>query len=525
VRIRRSSPLFLGFFLSILFFANLGNYGFLEDNEARFLEISWEMAESHDFLIPKLDFITHFHKPPATFWVVSAFLTALGMGEFAARLPVVLAALATLLLTAKVPEQKPTKLFTALVLACNTEFWLLSRTVLTDMFLTLTVTLCMVSAWTLSKEQNRVTALIFWASLGASTLVKGPVGPAIVGLALLTFQVATRLLRWRRFEPMLGIPLFLAITLPWYLLACQRYPQLFGYLAGYQTVERFSTQVHGRGGPLWFFIPVILLGFLPWSAILLQSARRAFRERTPLDLFLLSWLLAPLTLFSLSGSKLPTYILPLFPAMALLVSGYWESEELSKRSATILNLFVTTLGMIAFLFSLAELPPEIVPAQAVITASGIVLIVSGLLGFRLIRGRHFKASAVGVALGFGCFLITLSSGFGKTDRAYSARYVSSIIKPHLRADTIVAEYSDQLCGLPFYLRRRIVQVAFARETLFEVDGSYEPYLVSDLHQFHQLYGDRHALLIVRPSDYDREKLADWTIIQRGRWLVLEKEAT
>jgi 4-amino-4-deoxy-L-arabinose transferase-like glycosyltransferase len=511
-----------GLFLAALFFINLGNYGLLEDNEARFVEVSWEMINGREPLVPKLDFITHFHKPPATFWLVGSSMKLLGTSEFAARLPIVLAAILTLVAAGYVPKQGRTKLFTVLVLACNVEFWLLSRTVLTDMLLTLTVTTCLVSAWTVIVRQDRRASILFWISLGLSTLVKGPIGLAIVGLTLLSFRISTGPVSWRRFKPQVGVPVFLLLTLPWYLYVCGRFPNLFGYLAGFQTVERFATEVHGRGGPLWFFVPVIVVGFLPWTTLLPQSLVRALRERSPLDCFLLSWLLPSLLLFSLSGSKLPTYILPLFPALALLIARYWESTEFSKLSAATLNGFCLTLGLSVIIFSVTGLTPELQGARTSITGAGIMLVGAGIAGLYFNQKQESRHSAVATGVGFGCFLMALSFGLHSVDNTYSAREFSYHIKTHLQQDTVVGEYSEQLCGLPYYLRRRIVQVAFPRETLFEEDDGYKSYLFDDIEDFNRVHKG-HALMVVRRSDYQEEKFPGWKVVERKRWLLLERE--
>jgi 4-amino-4-deoxy-L-arabinose transferase len=290
---REHLHLLLGLFFGLLFFVNLGSYGLLEDNEARFLEIAWEMKESGDLVVPKLNYISHFHKPPATFWIESLSLKMLGDSEAAARLPVVLASIATVLLTSFFFTDSRKRMLVALILASNPEFWFLSRTVLTDMYLCLTVTACMVSAHVLMRKKSPATAAVFWSSAALSGLVKGPVGPIIVALALVSLHLWNKLsgrpnVPWKNWMGLRGLALFCLISLPWYIAVCLRFPHLLNYFVEYQIVQRVATEVHGRGGPPWFYVPVILVGFLPWSLALPQALFHAIRKADLLDRFLVA---------------------------------------------------------------------------------------------------------------------------------------------------------------------------------------------------------------------------------------------
>lgn len=521
-RLYQYRHLFLGLFIAMLFFTNLGSYGLLEDNEARFFEIAWEMEESGDLLTPRLNFINHFHKPPATFWLVGLSLKCLGPSEGAGRLPVVLAALATVALTALFlpSKQRP---FTILVLSCNLQFWLLSRTVLTDMFLTLSVTACLLAAFKLSQEPLRWARWMFWSSLGFSVLVKGPVGPAIVGLTLMAYHLTTRKLIWRNWQPAKGSLIFSAVSLPWFLWACSHYPGLFSYLAGYQTLERVGTTVHGREGPIWFFLPVVLIGFLPWSLLLPGCIARAYKRSEPLDRFLLCWLTPSFLLFSLSGSKLPTYILPLFPALALLVASQVKQPSFAKTGVRVLVAVLVVLGMGSLAFIWTGLTPETVAAKSVILLSSVVCLTGALSDLVLLKMKKAKYALCLSAFTFGTFMVVLSFGFPLTERAYSSRHLGDFLANRLTSKTVVAEYADHLHGLPYYLGRRMIQISYPRETQFETDEEARDFLFPTLEEFlSNQPTDAPILLIVRRSDYSEAKFPDWQQVYSGKWLVLER---
>ncbi|HIB65463.1 MAG TPA: glycosyltransferase family 39 protein [Phycisphaerales bacterium] len=518
----RFAYLFLGLFLGLLFFGNLGSYGLLEDNEARFFEIAWEMEESGNLVTPKLNFINHFHKPPATFWLVGLSLKCLGATEGAGRLPVVLAAIATVALTSFFLPQGEQRVFLVLVLACNLEFWLLSRTVLTDMFLTLSVTACMLAAYRLIQAEDRKASALFWISLGFSTLVKGPVGPAIVFLALLSFHLTSQRLPWRRWSPVKGVLLFSVVALPWYLLVCSEYSGLLEYFAGYQTVERLATTVHGRAGPVWFFLPVVLIGFLPWSPALPASLRLAVKRSSTLDRFLLSWLVPSFLLFSLSGSKLPTYILPLFPALALLVASHWGDQVFARRTAVSTVGVLGIVGLAVLGFSISGATPELKSAAGVILISSLVCLGGAILAALLLKKARVEDALEASGVAFGAFLIVLSFGLNLTDGAYSARRLATAILARADSETVIAEYADHLHGLPYYLDRRLVQVSYPRETQFEEAGAVDGFLYSNLQEFLAAQGEKPIILVLRRSDYSDELFSKWEKIYDGRWLVLER---
>ena len=510
-------PLLLFVWLMLLW--NLGDFGLLEDNDARFFEISNAMAQSGDWLIPRLNGIVHFHKPPLTFWAVGSSLKLFGTSTWAGRLPV---ALASFLLLCCVRILKPDSTWGTLILLTSLEYWFLSRLVLTDMFLALTVGTAMACYWRSRSSEDRKWNLAFWFSLGLSFLTKGPVGPAILALTLVGFHAVGGTVDWKRLLHPSGLLVFLATLLPWYTLAWWKYPKLLSYLFFFQTVDRVATEVHGRGGPIWFYLPVILGGFFPWSASLWVTLPNAVRRGDPLDRFLLAWLLGPLLLFSLSGSKLPTYLLPLFPALALLTARALEKSETARKVAVSCSVALGALAL-ALLFLLSDkLPVELVPARDYLLGAGLTTGAAAVVGFVLIKqGKPMKATA-STGLGFALTLLILSGALGVTDRFYSSRALAEfIIKLEHGDDLLVAEYRDHLHGLPVYLKRRIVQISYPRETQFEKDDEFKSYLFKDIQSFQNFAGKRPFLLVLSESDYTPNQFPNFEAHRVGQWYVLD----
>ena len=127
------------------------------------------------------------------------------------------------------------------------------------------VVLNLFAFWRLRESDALKWTLLFWLAQALSFLTKGPVGLAIVALTILGFRGFGGKVPWKKMFRWQGLLLGAAVVTPWYATVFHKYPNLFYYLFEFQTVERVATEVHGRGGPIWFFLPVILAGFFPWS--------------------------------------------------------------------------------------------------------------------------------------------------------------------------------------------------------------------------------------------------------------------
>lgn len=505
----------------LLLLFGLGSYGLLEDNEARFFEISWEMAQSGDWLTPRLNFIDHFHKPPGTFWLVGGSLKLLGTSEWAGRLPVALAALWTVGLTWYWAAQEGGRgqaCRAVLVLVTSLEFWFLSRLVLTDMFLTAAVTSALYCAWRSRNHPEGKFWLGFWLSLAAGFMVKGPIGLVIVLPVLALFHLSMQgKLSWN-LRPRLGLPLFLALALPWYVIVCLQHEGLLDYFLRFQTTQRMLTTVHGRPGAWWFYLPVLAAGFFPWSTGLPLTLAAAWKRRNELDRFLLLWLIVPVLFFSCAGSKLPTYLLPIFPALALLTARQEPRRLRALGTTALFTLALFTLALSVYL--VIGVAPELQPAYHHLSALAALLGMSCLaaLAFRSRTGAlvWFAWPACSWAAG----LLLLASSLGLCDGAYSARRLAQTIQRECPVGEIV-EVADHLHGLPYYLGRRLVQVSYPRETWFQNPEDYQDFLYPDLSAyFASRRADPSTLIVVRRSDYGTYANPAWTHQEIGHWILL-----
>lgn len=342
-RIQPSHLLLILVFVWVQFFLDLGGLGLVGPDEPRYAQVAREMLVSGDFVTPRYFGEPWLEKPVLYYWLASAAYWLFGISEFAARLPSALAAVLGVFCVYFVGRQREGPLeglFSGLILAGSILFFSLARAASTDMVFSA----AMAVAWTVlffllfgdkglwrdspASGPRLGLLLVFYAFLGLATLAKGPAGFVLPLVSLAVFLGLTgRMELAARFRPVTGVLVLLAVVLPWYGLCTLA--NGWGFVEEFlvrHNLERFFTDRYEHPQPFWFFPAVALIGFFPWSLQLIPSARGLFRHggrwrslAAAQDLFLWLWLLTPLVVFSLSRSKLPGYLLPAAPAIALLI--------------------------------------------------------------------------------------------------------------------------------------------------------------------------------------------------------------
>ncbi len=334
----------------LLFFTGLGSMGLTDRDEGRNAEAGREMFASGDFVTPTFNGELRVAKPVFVYWLMTMSYHVFGVSEFAARAPsalfgVGLIVMHYLFLTRL---RGPTVgLFGALMLLLNIEVLALGRMAITDSVLIFSTTLSLYGFWLGLHEPGRGRHWIwaFYAGMAIATLTKGPVGFAVPLITGLLYLAATRqwLIFWQRGAPIAGTLLFLLLAGPWYVAMFLLHGDAYSSQAKVHTVGRFLAPMEGHGVGWWFYFPVLLLGFYPWSAFLPAGLYRAYQSwrawrlmrnrahdsETPpgsgeeLEWFAGLWVVGVFIFFSLSSTRLPHYIGPLFPACALLAALFW----------------------------------------------------------------------------------------------------------------------------------------------------------------------------------------------------------
>ncbi len=334
--------------------------GLNEPDEGRYAEIGREMALDGDWFTPHLNGIPHFQKPPLLYWLTSLSIKAFGAHAWVARLPAVLAALGTLMLTGWIAKmllgaqsQRPAML----ALASCAGFFALARLLTPDMLLTFWITAALACVVRRQRDGSEAWGWAFFAAMGLGFMTKGPMALVVPLSATLAMRAATPRERRPSLPWIGGLALALALGLWWFVAHSLHNRKLFDYFAGYELMQRFASGAHGRSKPWWFFLAVLPVAFLPWTAWLPVLARdlwRRWRRKEPLGeraALLLGWTVPPFIILSFSGSKLPTYILPLLPALALGVAAWWRAHPrrtvaLHWMAAAMLAFYVVLGGLV-----------------------------------------------------------------------------------------------------------------------------------------------------------------------------------
>ena len=330
----------------LLFFLGLGDMGLTDRDEGRNAEAGREMFESGDRLTPTFNGELRVAKPVFLYWLMDRSYRLFGVNEFAARFPSALFGVGLILihyLFLVHQRDRTVALFGALMLLLNLEILGLGRMALTDSVLIFFITASLYGFWLGLHGEGGICRWIwaFYIGMALATLTKGPVGFAVPLIVAAIYLTWTRRWQdyWQKGFPLAGMSLFILLATPWYAAMFLVHGDAYASGAKANTIGRFLNPMEGHHGTIFFYLPVLLLGFFPWSALLpvplyrtLKNwylARRAHlqpdaAETSELDLFAALWVVGVFLFFTASSTRLPHYIGPLFPAAALLTASYWS---------------------------------------------------------------------------------------------------------------------------------------------------------------------------------------------------------
>lgn len=409
---------------TLLFFLGLGSLNLTDRDEGSNAEAAREMVETGDWVSPTLNYQPRFAKPVFIYWLTGAAYALFGVSEFTARLPSAFFGVALIILQYLFLARfrGPTVgLLGALMLLLNLEVVAIGRMALTDSVLIFFTTLALYGFWLglhgEGRERHGIWLLYVGMALG--TLTKGPIGVAVPLLAIVPYLTLTR--RWPQFWrtcfPLAGLVVLLLLAVPWYAAMVAIHGSQYTASAQADTIGRFLSTIGGHGGTLFFYVPVLLFGFFPWSGLLIfglygtikswRAARQTGSARSSasgvqpieLELFAALWVAAVFLFFSLSATRLPHYIAPLFPGAAILAASYWH-RSLGDRGAPGRRAAIHVTMALGYLMglALAATPPlydrlldvivkefpvatQVKPGLGPVAAGLTLVIGSGIVGY------------------------------------------------------------------------------------------------------------------------------------------------
>jgi 4-amino-4-deoxy-L-arabinose transferase-like glycosyltransferase len=464
--------------LALIWILSLGARPLFNPDEGRYAEIPREMAAGGDWVIPHLNGLDYIEKPPLQYWATALSYQVLGPSEFAARLYTALTALGTLGLVALAARwlwSPQAGWRAAAVLAGMLMFVVLGQLLTLDMSLSFYLTLSLV-AFLLAQRAPTPQAwmALAWAAAGCGVLTKGLVAAAIPAAVLILYSLYTRdFSPWRRLWLLWGLPLFLLITVPWHWLAARRLPDFLDFFFVHEHLARYLTPVADREEPWWFFAGVFVAGSFPWTVSALRVLGGGWRRRVATGgefqptVFLWIWVIFIGVFFSLSDSKLMPYILPIMPALALLIAAQPQKALRQDFSLTAWLTVISGAGLgIASLnwprvIASSDRVQYFLPLAGPLGQIALLLLASG--AFVLVRGAR-EATRAGVFLGVGWCLawLLLIRAAAWVAPVYSGVGLASALPVGMRDAPVysVATYDQTLT---FYLRRTVTLVAYRGE--------------------------------------------------------------
>ena len=502
------------------FFFNLGSYSLKEPDEGRYAEIPREMVELGNYVVPHLNYVRYFEKPPLFYWLTALSFKAFGVNEWSFRLPNGLIALLCIVITYLFAARwfsLKVALLSALMLMSCFSFIALAHIVTIDMLFSSLLFIALLCFLGFYREKRPVFLYLFFSACALAILAKGPVAMILLGVTVILFLITEKNVSFlKEMADLKGILLFILLAAPWFVAVSVKEKEFFHFFFIDQHILRFLTTKHRRSGPLYYFIPVLFGGLFPWSVFLPRALVRLWHMKE-LRLFFI-WSAVVFAFFTLSGSKLPPYILPIFPALCIIVAVFFEANwrrPLPNYEMIIYGaffLFVSCAGLacgFGFLDRYLGAAPEIVSllkdirgfSLGMACISFIVVVSLAFNRMRTFRSLFFLLGGFSLLIVIGLMLHA-----HVIDKLNTTKGLAEIINRTNKTDTIVVNYGSFDETLPFYLKKRTYIAAYTGE--IEMGSKYEDakrFFLGDDEFMRLLQSDRNVWVVFKEKRFARLK--------------------
>ncbi|MDD5180049.1 MAG: glycosyltransferase family 39 protein [Gallionellaceae bacterium] len=530
----------------VIWFGNIEYRKLIKPDEGRYAEIPREMVVSGDWVTPRLNGLKYFEKPPLQYWATAAAYTVFGEHHWTSRLWAALTGFAGLLLV----WFAGTRLFgcaagcyAAVLLGGSLLYALMGHINTLDMGVTFFIALGIVGLLLgqqdgADERTRRNWMYLAWVAMALAVLSKGLMGLVLPGAALFLYSVVQRDIgMWKRMHWGMGLLLFFAVAAPWFYLVMKANPEFFQRFFIYEHYLRFTTKVHDRYQPWYYFIPVLLLGMLPWTVLMFDTLLRTWKGSARSDKsfnperFLLVWVVFIYVFFSVSSSKLPSYLLPMFPALALLMGK--QLAEMTARKlfwlvAPVLPVALLALCLAPFTARTADTPLQVQMYGEYanwLVAAALVWFAGVASALALLRRSNKPVAVLALALSSLVAAQIGTSGYNTIARERSAYYVAEAIRPYVKPDVPFYSVSDYEQTLPFYLKRTFTLVAYQDEMAFGIMQEPQRW-IPDIAGFAKAWQAQPAALAIMPvymyPQLEQQGLAMKTIFKNTQYIVVSK---
>lgn len=459
----------------------LGTRALNVPDEGRYAEVAREMLVSGNYVTPQLNQVVFLDKPPLVYWLAAGSMHIAGVNEWAVRLiPALFAWLGCMAayVTARQLYNRRTAWLTAIIQGTALLYFSLAHYFNMDLTVAVLISISLQS-FLLGVKATRGNRWYFYSaylSSAAAVLTKGMIGIVFPIMIIGSWIVLCN--QWRILRKMYlptGMLLFLLVAAPWYFAVQQQNPEFFHYFFVFEQFTRFTGQTFNNIMPFWYYLPVIMLGFYPWIVWLPPALKQMWQQRKQHNenVFLLLWVGLITVFFSIPAAKISSYILPVFPALALITGSYlaqqWQQAATwrwPRWSMAVINFLLAAAFF--YLASRATILLDFTDAGLLATIVAIVFLLSGaaILWFKQPLWRMVTVIATIIVFSWVALaaapLVVHNSSLPLIQR----------LTPMLRANDRIVSYHNYYQDLPFYLQRKITVVAdWNNPVLMNADNS------------------------------------------------------
>ncbi|CAO5681829.1 MAG: Undecaprenyl phosphate-alpha-4-amino-4-deoxy-L-arabinose arabinosyl transferase [Holosporales bacterium] len=456
---------------SILLFAFMLGSRPYSPSEARYAELPRNMAQKSDYVTPRLNGVKYFEKPPLVYWMGSVSSKYFKGNEWAHRFWPALLGLLVVLATyhmGRFLKSKRAGFIAGMMMSTSVLFYACTRLLLTDMAVSAFMTLSLYSFFLstrdfLTQKKRLLFNLGFFVSLALAVLSKGLIGLILPGGIVFLWILITKPYKFFKnaFHP-LGILLFLAIALPWHILAHIRNPEFFDFYIIHEHFTRYLTTVHSRNEPFWYFIPILFLGLFPWVFMMIEKISLYKKDllKNETSFFFFFWAVFMFLFFSFSNSKMIPYILPVIPPLILLGAFKIDEDDFNLKSP--LTPYLSAFFCIVFMIALPILAHEHEVLNRIAIYLGVIEVILGLMVFVTFKNKNRIPFLEYIVLS-AIFLMVFNVASPIVDDRSIKSLALKILKDKKEGDSIIA-YDRYYQDLPVYLNQRVIVVE-ARDEL------------------------------------------------------------
>ncbi|MGA2032491.1 MAG: glycosyltransferase family 39 protein [Thermoguttaceae bacterium] len=501
--------LWIGAAAAIIFFTNLGACRLWDMDEPLYASCARTMLDSHDWVVPTYNGHVFYDKPPLMFWTMLGGFEMFGVSEFAARFWSAVFGIATALATyhlGRLLFRREIGLWAGLIVASTIIFTVSARAATVDSALTFVTTLAVLlfvigtRCRADDRDERRPYSLpllaMSYACLGAAILAKGPIGALLPLATLALFMLivsrswgigSLAALAWKM-RPMTAIAAVLLVTLPWYVLVDLRtHGEWLRRFVGQHNVQPFLEPSYGHSGPFYYHLVVIFIGFFPWSVFLGRTLLHVVRRlRTGHAwqrgyVLMTCWVAVFFLFWSVCSTKLPHYVLPAYPALALLTAAflYQWLEEPGQVHRWWLRLALGTVVLVGVGMTAAMplVAAKYIPGEEILAVLGLILVIGAGAGLLLLERDHRYATLTLFAIASVLFVTGIFAWAAvRVDRhQHTAPLVAEVRRASPGAAQI-AGYRFEQASLVFYAGEDVPWLNDAAQLRRFLGAAGQPYI-------------------------------------------------